>query len=355
MARILIKGGRVFDGEGFLTADVLTDGKRVAEIAGYIRDSEAYLYDATGLAVLPGLVDLHAHLRVSPYDEFGVNAELSSLPFGVTAAADAGRAVGDVAILDSFTLKSVVFVNITFQNNRPDLGKAEEALAHFGKRAVGVKVYFDTAISEVTDISPLAEVSAFARERGLRVMVHPSGSPTPMAEILRVLQRGDILTHAFHGAPHTAAEDGFRSMQEAQARGVVIDAGFAGHIHTDFRVFREAIAAGILPDTISSDITKFSAFTRGGRYGMTMCMTMARHMGMREEDIFRAVTLTPAKALGKAGEWGCLRVGGPADIAVLEYGDEGFTLTDRAKNRLESQRGYRCLTTVLDGQIVYQH
>lgn len=355
MAKILIKGGRVFDGEGFLTADVLTDGRVIAKIAPDIRDSEAHLLDASGKTVTAGLVDLHTHLLVSPSDGFGAQAELATLPFGVTAAADAGREVGNTEILDAFLVKSTVFVNVTIQNNRADLRRAEVALAHFGARAVGVKVYFDTATSEVEDTAPLAAVASFAEERGLCVMVHATGSPTPMSELLGVLRAGDILTHAYHGGVHTAAEDGFRALRAAKARGVVIDAGFAGHIHTDFRILREAIAAGATPDTISTDITRLSAYTRGGRYGMTMCMTIAREAGMSEEAIFRAVTTAPAKALGKGEEWGSLRVGRSADIAILEYGNEGFSLTDRAANRMESKRGYRCLTTLLDGQIVYQH
>ena len=186
-------------------------------------------------------------------------------------------------------------------------------------------------------------------------MVHSSGSPVPMADLLAILHPGDILTHAYHGGVHTAAEDGFRALREAKARGVVVDGGFAGHIHTDFAVLREAIVKGIPPDTVSTDITRFSAFMRGGRYGMTTCMSVARHLGMGEEEVFRAVTSSPARVLGKEGKWGSLRVGGPADLAVLEYGNEGFSLTDRAGHHIESKTGYRCLMTVSGGEIVYMH
>jgi dihydroorotase len=252
-------------------------------------------------------------------------------------------------------LKNVLFVNVNIRNNTPDLDRLEEAIARFGDRAIGIKVYFDVNSSEVTDITPLAQICKFARAKGLRVMVHSSDSPTPMSEILGVLGKGDILTHAYHGGVHTAADDDFASIKAAKARGVIIDAGFAGHIHTDFAIFQRAIEAGALPDTISTDITKFSAYTRGGRYGMTMCMSMARHMGMSEENIFRAVTSSPARVLGKGDEWGALRVGAEADICVLDYTFEGFDLTDKAGNHIESQKGYRCVLTVSDGQVVYRN
>ena len=88
---------------------------------------------------------------------------------------------------------------------------------------------------------------------------------------------------------------------------------------------------------------------------MTLCMSLARQMGMEEEALFKAVTSTPAKVLGKEQEWGALEVGRCADLAVLDYTDEGFDLTDEAGNRAQSDRGYRCVLTVADGQVVYRH
>ena len=76
---------------------------------------------------------------------------------------------------------------------------------------------------------------------------------------------------------------------------------------------------------------------------------------MCEEDIFKAVTSTPARVLGKEKEWGTLKVGGTADIAVFDYVDEGFCLTDRAGNHIQSELGYRCFLTMVDGQIIYKY
>ena len=354
MARILIKNGRVWDGERFLYADVLTDGAQVARMASRIDEPADLTYDAAGLTVSAGLVDAHTHLRGISTAKFGTQAEMCCLPFGVTAAADASGENGDGALLDSFLVKGAVFAKVGVQNGRADFTKTLDTLARFGHRAVGVKVYFDTAMSDLTDDTPLREACEFAHGRGLRVMVHCANSPVSMAQTLQVLGKGDILTHAFHGGIHTAAADGFESMRQAKARGVIIDAGLAGHVHTDFAVFGAAVRAGVLPDVISTDITRFSAFTRGGRYGMTTCMSVARTLGMDEADIFRAVTSAPARALGKAREWGYLREGGPADLAVLAFTDEGFSLVGKGQNRLSDTHGYRCKLTVCDGQVAYK-
>jgi len=356
MAKILIKNGRVFDGYKFFDADVLTNDDKIERIEPHIEcdDPTAYVFDAAGKIVSAGLVDIHVHLQVASTDKFGISADLSTIPFGVTAAVDAGRTRGERAILDSFTVKNVLLVTAHIRDNTAQLGKVEEALARFGNKVVGLKVYFDTTQSSVTDTTPLREICDFAHRRGLRVMVHCSNSPTPMAEILETLGKGDILTHTYHGGVNNASEDGFACIKAAKERGVVIDAGFAGRTHTDFEVFRQAIEAGAQPDTLSTDITRFSAYTRGGRYGLTMCMSYSRHLGMTEEDILRGVTSSAAKAVGKEGEWGCLKVGGQADIAVLDYTDEGFSTTDKTGNHIESDKGYRCVLTVLDGQVVFR-
>ena len=88
---------------------------------------------------------------------------------------------------------------------------------------------------------------------------------------------------------------------------------------------------------------------------MTMCMSIAKHLGMSEEDIFRAVTSSPAKALGKENEWGHLKVGRCADIAVFDYTNEGCDFADKAGNHIVSEKGYRCLLTVADGELVYRN
>ena len=355
MAKILIKNGRVWNGEQFLYADVLTDKDKISKIAPSISENADFIYDAPGKTVSAGLVDAHVHMRGISSKEFGIQAEMSCFPFGVTAAADAGGGRGDKALLDSFMLKNAVFVGVNIKNNHTDFTRTEAKLMQYGDKAIGLKVYFDTTVSEVSDITPLRETCEFAREKGLRVMVHCSHSPVSKAEILNTLGEGDILTHSFHGGANNAAEDGFESMRNAQKRGIVIDVGMAGHVHTDFGVFQKAIQCGVVPDTLSADITKYSAYTRGGRYGMTMCMNIAKTLGMREKDIFRSATANPAKALGKDDEWGYLKVGRKADIAVFDYTDEGFDLTDKAGNHIQNTKGYRCVLTVSDGQVVYKN
>lgn len=354
MASILIRNGTVWDGERFFSADVLTDGNIVAKIEKNIAADAEFVYDAAGQIVTAGLVDAHVHMYGVTGEEYSISADMSCLPFGVTAAADAGGGMEDREALVHMTVKNRVFVSVEIRDNKACFEKTERNLACYGEKAVGLKVYFDTKVSPVRDITPLREAIAYAEKCGLAVMVHSSNPPVPMSELLSVLRKGDVLTHAYHGGGYTVADDDYACIAEAKRRGIIIDVGMAGHVHTDFAVYKNAIACGALPDTISTDITRCSAYKRGGRYGMTMCMSIARTLGMQEDDVFRAVTSAPAKALGMEAQCGQLKVGRCADIAVLSYTNEGFSLTDARGNRVENTVGYRCKLTIADGEVVYR-
>lgn len=354
MAKILIKSGKVWDGESFSYTDILADNGIVAQIKKGIDVNADYIYDAQGMIVSPGLVDIHTHMKGISSDEFGIDACMSCIPFGVTAAADAGGGKGNKEILDSFAVKNLVFPFAEFKDNKACFEETEKLLTLYGQKAIGIKVYFDTTISDVRDIKPLKEVISFAEKNNLKVMVHSSNPPVTMTELLAELRSGDILTHAYHGGNSSVSEDNFKCIHDAKERGVIIDVGFAGHVHTDFKILCSAIKSGAEPDTISTDITKWSAYKRGGRYGMTMCMSICRHLGMEENEVFHCVTSSPAKALGMEHFWGYLRVGRCADIAIFDYSDESFDLMDKAGNHIASEKGYRCVLTVADGEIIYK-
>ena len=354
MSSLLIKNGRVWDGEKFFFADILTENDKIKKIAEKITDNVDYTYNAEGKIVSPGLVDAHIHIRGISSPEFAIHPEMSTFPFGVTAAADASAAYGTREILDFLMLKNVVFVCAGIRDNKADFSSAEDGMCKFCDKVIGIKTFYDKEIADVSDISPLCEIVEFAEKHNLKVMVHSSNSPIPMDELLSVLREGDILTHAFHGGKHNVSEDDFECLKKARNRGIIIDAGMAGCVHTNFKVFKDAIFCGVIPDTISTDITRFSAYKRGGRYGLTMCMSIAKTLGMAEEDIFRAVTVNPAKALDKESLWGRLYEGGCADIAVISYSEEPFDITDAEGNNVSDKMGYRCELTIADGEVVYK-
>jgi dihydroorotase len=82
---ILVRGGRVVDRAGERTADVLVDRGRIASVERDLdgRDVDLVL-DASGCLVMPGLVDLHTHLREPGFEE------AETIESGARAAARGG-------------------------------------------------------------------------------------------------------------------------------------------------------------------------------------------------------------------------------------------------------------------------
>ena len=352
---IKIENGRIFDGEKFFHGDIYIENNRIVSIGKNLDAKANYTFCANGNLVTPGLVDIHTHMKGVSSDAFGISPDAVCFPCGVTSAVDASAYKGTRATLDAFSVRNKVFIVPETRDDTMDFTRCDKSLQVYGDKVVGIKMYFDASDKQVKTIKPLCETVAYAEKHGLKVMVHCAGSPTPMAEVLDTLRSGDILTHAFHGVKNTALDDNFESMVKAQKRGVIIDSGFAGCVHTNFDVFEKAVQHGVIPDTLSTDITCCSAFIRGGKYGMCACMTIAEKSGMTEEQILKCVSANAAKAIGANGEWGVLKVGGKADIAVFDKNGDGIDMTDKDGNRFISESSYRCLLTVCDGNVVYRY
>ncbi|PZF59142.1 dihydroorotase [Curtobacterium sp. MCBD17_034] len=107
----LIRGGTLADGT---RADVLLRAGRIAEVGPRVDAGSAQVVDADGLLVLPGLVDLHTHLREPGFEESetvltgsraaavggftAVNAMANSSPVADTAGVvEQVQALGDAA------------------------------------------------------------------------------------------------------------------------------------------------------------------------------------------------------------------------------------------------------------------
>ena len=90
---LLIQNGRFFDGTDFSQRDVLVRDGVVEQIAAEISVKADRVFDASGMTVLPGLVDVHMHMAGHSSPDWSVDPERGCFPFGVTAAADASASV----------------------------------------------------------------------------------------------------------------------------------------------------------------------------------------------------------------------------------------------------------------------
>lgn len=82
----LLQGAEVWRDGGFVRADVLVDGDRIAAVGLGLPVEGCEVVPLGGMKILPGLVDVHVHLR-----EPGFTAK-ETIATGTRAAAQIGRA-----------------------------------------------------------------------------------------------------------------------------------------------------------------------------------------------------------------------------------------------------------------------
>jgi dihydroorotase len=104
---------------------------------------------------------------------------------------------------------------------------------------------------------------------------------------------------------------------------------------------------GLLPTTISTDVTKSSV--TGPAYGLTVTMSKLLELGLPFEDMIAMTTLNPAKAVRIDDRKGSLKPGMDADISLLEITHGSWPLPDSHGNILNVTRLIRPCVTVKAG------
>jgi dihydroorotase len=155
--RRALRGGTVIDQRGPRRADVLVEGGRVVDVAAAVDDSGAEVLDCSDCWVVPGLVDLHVHLR-EPGGE-----EAETVETGSRAAALGGfTAVVAMPNTDPATDRVEIVERVREAGRRAGLcdvapaaaitvGRAGRRLVDFAAlHAAGVRLFTDDG-NEVAD------------------------------------------------------------------------------------------------------------------------------------------------------------------------------------------------------------
>ncbi len=353
MTDLAVVGGRVLDpGQGIdRVASVQVTGGVITEIDGNTgpdgNPAEATPIDASGLIVVPGLVDLHTHLYRG-VSHYGIDADAYCLGRGVTTAVDAGSSGAQTFpglrrfIIEPSRTRILAFLHIAVQGMITNLlGELEDlrwaSVAQAVARArehpdviVGIKVRLGYQMVG-DDPAPAMRLAREAADAlGLPLMVHVIDMRPPIAWLLPHLGRGDIVTHCFHGNEGGILDaDGrlFPEARRARERGVRFDVGH-GVGSFAYRVARSAIAQGFPPDTISSDLHAHNV--DGPAYDQATTLSKLLHVGMDIQDVIRATTATPALAARREDSIGALAPGRAADLTGFELRTGHWALPDAA-------------------------
>ena len=336
---LVIKGGDVLDPSQSLR------GKRDIGIRwGMIEAIEPEIpaarasktIDASGKLVTPGLIDLHCH--VYPYGSaIGIPADelvQHQCTTTVVSAGDAG--VNNLAALRRYIVaqsRSRIYAFVHIANNglsafpvaelynidNAQMEACAMALAENPDFLIGVKVRMSENVIFKHGLEPLKRAIQACEICGwpAKMMVHIGGVETGelMSKILDLLRPGDVLTHAYSGAPNISGaftnivQDGklLPAALAAKQRGVMFDVGHGGGSF-DFTVAEVAIPAGCAPDTISSDLHVFSGNSPGVPY-LPNVMSKFMTLGYSLEQVVAMATTAPAKIINRAPKIGTLQIG----------------------------------------------
>ncbi len=372
---LLLKGGKIVDAAAGLHGrmDVGFCRESIAEVAPDLNPAEARrVMDLSGLIVAPGLIDLHAHAFIAA-GHLGLETDHTCRSTGVTTLVDAGSCGAATfqglkeVLMDRAETRLLAFLHISsigladltvgesIYLNCHDPERAAEIAAENPGLIVGIKVRQQIEAVGDNGLEPLRLAKqAASLAGGLPTMVHVTHPPVPLSQILDLLEPGDIVTHLLHGRGMGILDDERKisdHVKEARRRGIVFDVGH-GRNHLNFPVARVALGEGFLPDTISSDLTRY------GRAGVIKnfpnVLSKFLNLGMDLESVLACATTNPARLLGMEGKIGTLRKGAVADIAVLALEPGDFAFEDCDGNTMQGQYRLAPRYTIRQGRLTWQ-
>ncbi len=364
---LVIRGGRVMDPSQHLDRRVdvaIRDGKIVALRPDIPASAGVDSIDASGKLVIPGLIDIHLHAR---------DAELPPpeiLATGVTTMIDAGSKGADnfnqiLDIARQAPNRLRVLLNIARLGNNPggrgefldsleqaDVDKASRVIADNRDWIVGVKARLSKGIAADRDREVLKLALQVARPARVPVMIHVGNTATPLPLLIEMLRPGDIVTHMY--APENGILDAsgrvLAQVRAARQRGVLFDFGNGLNEHWSWEVAQRGLDQGFAPDTVSSDLNVPGRTAQV--FDLPNVLSKFLVLGMPLDEVIARVTSRAAKVFAPLNDYGTLRVGATADVAVLELTEGSFEFLDNYKGTRPGGRRLVTRAVVFGGKRV---
>lgn len=348
MSKTLIKNTLLYDSEShaFYPRNLLIESNHILSLDADLVAADEVI-DAAGTFASPGLIDLHCHIFNHPDQPSRLPADRIGVGQGVTCLLDTGSAGGDM--LDEFR-KIVVETQAThtfalcnigspgrpgLQSGHaalPELVSIEKTVAAIERNrdfALGVKVLASSSHTGLMGLEAVKMARKAAEITGTPLMAHIGNAPPIIDDVLDQLRPGDILTHAYHGKAGGVLGYGKQiipAFRAAVERGVHVDIAH-GRSSFSFRTCEAALEQGMPVHSISSDLHRGNIDVCV--LSLARTMSKFRLLGLSLEDVVRATTVGPARAVGldKKG-FGTLQVGGPANISLFSETKQAVEVED---------------------------
>lgn len=350
MFDLLLRRARLVDDT--LTDIAIQDGK-IAALGEISAPSHKTIELDGNYYVSAGWIDSHVHCYPnSPI--YHDQPDSVGIATGVTTVIDAGSTGADdvddfyqltrQAATDVYALLNISRVGLIAQNELANMANIDadavkQAVQRHPDFIVGLKARMSSSVVGENGITPLERAKAIQQQNGdLPLMVHIGNNPPNLDEIAELLSSGDIITHCYNGKPNrilTPEGDLRSSIVRALKRGVRLDVGH-GTASFSFEVARRAIAMGILPDTISSDIYCRNRID-GPVRSLALVMSKFLAIGMTLPQVIACVTSQAADGL-RLSRKGRLEVGYDADLTLFTLASTPTLLVDAEKESLQADK-----------------
>lgn len=336
MESLLIKNGSLVspvNGYRRDEADILVKNGRIEKIGRNLEAEDGMqVVDASGCIVTPGLIDIHTHCY--PRAFLGLAPDTLGIERGATTILDAGSSGADnyedfrENYIEKSKTKVFTLLNISKEGlirgheldapEKIDIPALERTIEKYSDNIVGLKARASASVVGKMGLKPIAIAAETAEKTGKPLMVHVGNYPPALTDVLNLLGKGAVVTHAYHGKKGgILTEEGHISPEAIQARerGVLFDIGH-GVASFSLKVFRKALAEGFDCDLIGTDLHVENY--EGPVYNLAAVLSKAVGCGEALEDAVEKCTSAPARHFGLTG-LGELKPGATADLNIMEF------------------------------------
>ncbi len=314
---LLLKGGHVIDPKNNVdrVADVAIAGGKIVRVAPGIGASEAKkVADVSGLYVVPGLIDIHAHMYAGTgiraiTGDSSVYPDGFSFRTGVTTMVDAGssgwRNFPDFKqrVIDRAQTRVLALLNISGGgmdvDGEDDIADLDpEPAARMAKENPNLIVGFKSAHYNGPAWESIDNAVKAGNLTNLPVMVDfgtVNQVRTLNTLLLDKLRPGDIYTHCYSGHRDELLHGKLNpAMAGGRKRGIIFDLGHGGgsfYWYVAVPAFQEKF----YPDTISTDLHTGSM--NAGMKDMINVMAKVLNLGVALPEVIRESTWNAARVI----------------------------------------------------------
>lgn len=409
--KTLIQNGLVLlaDGSGWKTEkkDVLISGSRIESVGPGLRPEDCRIIDATGMLVMPGLINAHTHAYMTMHRNYADDLAFFDWLDKVQRVED-DMTEEDIywgtmlAIIEMIRSGTTCFVDMTIKSAQEMKGPrsaAAGAVAETGIRAVISRGLAGTADSDESLMKfgqAVHEMDLFRDESRLQFLHGPHAVFTCMADYLQKLtqsckDRGigqTIHLSESQGEMEVVArEHGTTPIQYADSQGVFEVPCIVAHAvyatDEDIRIMAEKnVSVALNP---KSNMKLGNGFAPAQKFldaGINVCLgtdgcgsnnslNMFQEMNaaalvykgatreaqcVSAEDVLKMATVNGAKAIGREGELGEIREGALADLILVSLNEPQFIPANNIVSGLVySSRGSEVDTVIVDGRVLMEN